>query len=142
MTDFGVETVELDLPPFVGAISRRLHDAGLPTTSSRAADFARSLMLVRPITRRRLYWTARSVFVSDPAQVQAFDAVFSSIFGGRSGGEDLELDEVRTVSSPPDDRPRSEHNASRRSSDQRDLHPTVSSAPPIYSLSPSMPACA
>jgi uncharacterized protein len=130
VTDFGVETVELDLPPFVGAISRRLHDAGLPVTPSRSADFARSLTLVRPITRRRLYWTARAVFVSDPAQVQAFDAVFSSIFGGRSDREDIELDDVRTVTSPPDDRPRSEHNASRRSSDQRDLHATVSSAPP------------
>ena len=27
---FGVETIELDLPPLAGAFSRRLHDAGVP----------------------------------------------------------------------------------------------------------------
>jgi len=102
VTDFGVETIELDLPPLVGALSRRLHDAGLPITPARAADFACSLTLVRPLTRRRLYWTARAVFVSDPAQVKAFDAVFFSVFGGRVEGEDLELDDPQTVASPLD----------------------------------------
>ena len=43
---------------------------------------------MRPITRRRLYWTARSVFVSDQAQVEAFDAVFCSVFGGARRGEE------------------------------------------------------
>ena len=57
----GVETIQLDLPPLVAALSRRLHDRGLPVTPARSADFARALALVRPITRRRLYWTARSV---------------------------------------------------------------------------------
>ena len=50
----------------------------------RAVDFARALTLVRPISRRRLYWTARGVFVSDRAQVPAFDRVFFSVFGGRA----------------------------------------------------------
>ena len=76
-----METIELDLPPLAGAFSRRLHDAGLPITPDRPAEFARALTLVRPLTRRRLYWTARGVFVSDPAQVRAFDAVFASVFG-------------------------------------------------------------
>ena len=35
-------------------------------TPARSADFARALALVRPVTRRRLYWTARAVLVSDP----------------------------------------------------------------------------
>ena len=95
VTAFGVETIELDLPPLVGSFSRRLYDAGLPITPARAADFAHSLTLVRPITRRRLYWTARAVFVSDPAQVKAFDAVFFAVFGSRVDGEDLELDDDR-----------------------------------------------
>ena len=73
----------LDLPPLVGALSRRLHDAGVPTTPARAAELARALDLVRPISRRRLYWTARAVLVSDAAQVKPFDAVFWSIFGDR-----------------------------------------------------------
>ena len=87
VTDFGVETVELDLPPLAGALGRRLHDAGVPVTPERSADFARALTLVRPLSRRRLYWTARGVFVSDRSQVQAFDAVFCSIFGGPEADE-------------------------------------------------------
>ena len=109
---FGVETIVLDLPPLVGAFSRRLHDAGVPITPTRAADFARALTLVRPITRRRLYWTARGVFVSDPAQVGAFDAVFFSVFGSRADSDELDLEEVRTIASPPDDRPKPEHEVS------------------------------
>jgi hypothetical protein len=130
-TVFGVETVTLDLPPLVAALSRRLHDAGLPITPWRSADFARALTLVRPVTRRRLYWTARAVFVSDPAQVEAFDAVFFAVFGGRAAGEDLdlELEDARTVASPPDDRPTSEHPAPARDPERRDLRTNVSPAP-------------
>ena len=101
---FGVETIHLDLPPLVGAFSRRLHDVGVAITPGRAADFARALTLVRPITRRRLYWTARGVLVSDPAQVEAFDAVFSSVFGSRAERTDFDPEDARTVGSPPADR--------------------------------------
>ena len=80
---FGVETIELDLPPLASAFGRRLHDAGVPVTPARAADFAHALELVRPVARRRLYWTARSVFVTDRSQVAPFDAVFASVFGAR-----------------------------------------------------------
>ena len=125
MTDFGVETIELDLPPLVGAMSRRLHEAGVPITPARAADFAHSLTLVRPITRRRLYWTARAVFVSDPAQVKAFDAVFFSVFGNRAEGEDFDPEDSRTVASPADDRPQSE----LRTLDREGSGTSVSSSP-------------
>ena len=76
-----VETVLLDLPPLVAALSRRLHEAGLPVSAERAARFADALAVVRPISRRRLYWTARAVFVSDPTQGVAFDEVFAAVFG-------------------------------------------------------------
>jgi uncharacterized protein with von Willebrand factor type A (vWA) domain len=81
VTDFGVETVVLDLPPLAGALGRRLREAGLPVTPARSAEFARALELVRPVSRRRLYWTARGMLVSDASQVQAFDRVFSEVFG-------------------------------------------------------------
>ena len=71
----------LDLPPLAGAFSRRLHDAGVPVTPARAADFARSLGLTRPVSRRRLYAVARAVFVTDPAQRAVFDRVFREAFG-------------------------------------------------------------
>jgi uncharacterized protein len=107
-----VETVQLDLPPLVGAFSRRLHDAGLPMTPGRSTDFAQALTLIKPITRRRLYWTARAVFVSDHAQVKAFDAVFFSVFGNREPADDFDPQDAQTVAAPPDERPRSEHKTS------------------------------
>jgi uncharacterized protein with von Willebrand factor type A (vWA) domain len=114
MTDpgvIGVETITLDLPPLAAALSRRLHDCGLPITPGRTADFARALTLVRPIARKRLYWTARALFVTDPAQVKAFDEVFFSVFGTRQRGDDSEPEDAQTVASSPDDRPSAEHEA-------------------------------
>jgi uncharacterized protein len=78
---FRVETIELDLPALVGAFGDRLRLAGLPVSADTAGRFAQALVLIRPISRRRLYWTARAVFVSDRAQVKAFDAVFRAVFG-------------------------------------------------------------
>jgi uncharacterized protein with von Willebrand factor type A (vWA) domain len=105
VTDFGVETIELDLPPLAAGLSRRLHDAGVPMTPERPADFARALTLVRPVSRRRLYWTARSVFVSDPAHAAAFDRVFFSVFGSLASDDAVSLDERRIEGAPPDERP-------------------------------------
>ena len=77
------ETVHrLDLPATVGAFARRLHEAGVPLPPARSADLARAFELVRPVARRRLYWTARAMVVTDPSQVPAFDAVFASVFRG------------------------------------------------------------
>ena len=95
---FGVETISLDLPALVGALSRRLHDAGLPVTPARAADVARALTLVRPVSRGTLYWTIRSVVVTEDTQVKVFDAVFAEVFGGASDDQpEVELEDVTTV---------------------------------------------
>ena len=83
-----VETVCLDLPATVGAFARRLHGAGLPMTPARSADLAHALALVRPVSRRRLYWTARAIVVTDPTQLKAFDAVFAAVFGGPQTRDD------------------------------------------------------
>ena len=78
---FSVETVVLDLPALAGRLGQRLHDAGVPVVPARSADLARALTLVRPISRSRLYWTARAVLVSDQVHVAAFDRVFAQVFG-------------------------------------------------------------
>ncbi len=83
---FAVQTIALDLPPLVAAFGRRLQAAGVPVTVERDVNFARALTLVAPISRRRLYHTARAVLLSDPTQVAAFDAVFAAVFGGPSPG--------------------------------------------------------
>ncbi len=105
MTAFRVETIELDLAPLAAALSRWLRDAGVPTTPERPADFARALTLVRPVSRRRLYWTARSVFVSDPAHVAAFNAVFASVFGAPAGDEREPSEDAPAAAAAPDERP-------------------------------------
>jgi uncharacterized protein with von Willebrand factor type A (vWA) domain len=107
---FTVETIELDLPAVVAAFSRRLHRAGVPMTAERAARFADALKLVRPITRRRLYWTARAVLVSDASQGKSFDNVFFSVFGARRGRDEPEADDMRSVPSSLDQRPGPERN--------------------------------
>ncbi len=127
---FEVETIHLDLPPLVGALSRRLHDAGVPMTPERSADLARALTLVKPLTRRRLYWTARALTVSDRTQVRAFDAVFFAVFGGAREAHDVDPEQEPTVASPADDRPRPEHESSSAASVEQDQRVSVSSAPP------------
>jgi uncharacterized protein with von Willebrand factor type A (vWA) domain len=109
---FGVETIELDLPALAGAFSRRLHDAGLPMTPARSADLARAIALVRPISRRRLYFTARAIAVTDRTQLRVFDAVFREIFGSGARDDSFDLDDVESVSTPADDRPAVEHRTS------------------------------
>ena len=108
MTAFAVETVELDLPALAGAFGRRLHGAGVPVTAQRSAQFARALALVRPLSRRALYWTARAVFVSDNSQLSAFNAVFAAVFG-QLGEESAQVPRgLDTVAVPPDARESSE----------------------------------
>src|SRR6476659_9357319 len=102
---FRVETVDLDLPELAGALSTRLREAGLPVTPERAAGFARALAIVRPVGRTRLYWTARAVFVSDPAQVGAFDAVFFSVFGGAVHAASPVDDPASSAAAAGDERP-------------------------------------
>jgi hypothetical protein len=106
--EFGVETIHLDLAALAGSLGQRLRDADVPVTPERSAEFARALALVRPDSRRRLYWTARSVFVSDRAQGKAFDTVFRSIFGDPVAPGPVEPDGVESVPAPHDARPRSD----------------------------------
>jgi len=101
MRAFGVETIELDLPALTAGFARRLHDAGLPMTPDRPAAFANALSLVRPVSRRRLYWTARSIFVSDQAHARIFDRVFREVFGAVAEPPLAGA----TQPAPPDDRP-------------------------------------
>jgi uncharacterized protein len=99
---FRLRTLTLDVPALAGAFSRRLHDAGVPVAPERAAWFAQALAVVEPISRRRLYWTARAAFVSDLSQVRAFDAVFASVFGSASALDAVADPETGpTESAPP-----------------------------------------
>jgi len=130
-TPFAVETIHLDLPAVAGAFTRRLHDAGLPVTAARSADLAQALALVRPVSRRRLYWTARAVLVSDPAQVAVFDSVFRSVFGGPAVGDAFQPEQPQTPAIAPDDRVAPHGSTSARESMGSDARQGMWSSPPI-----------
>jgi hypothetical protein len=109
MTAFRVRTAVLDLPPLVGALARRLHDAGVPVDAERAARLAEALAVVRPEARRRLYWTVRSVLVSDLSQVQIFDRVFAAVFGGAAElPAEILIEDVHQAPVQADERPDSD----------------------------------
>ena len=101
---FGVETVELDLPAVAGAFAQRLHEAGMPVTPARSADVARALAIVRPQSRRRLYWTMRSVLVTDPAEVRIFDRAFREVFGDGRPDQAFEPDEQHVTAAEEEQR--------------------------------------
>jgi hypothetical protein len=126
--EFGVETVHLDLPPLAAMLGKRLRDAGVPVTPERSAGFARALTLVRPESRRRLYWTARAMFVTDRAQLPAFDAVFGAVFGAEPVTDAPDLADARTVPAPPDQRPAADRESSAAES-ARDRRANVASSP-------------
>ncbi len=105
---FRVETIELDLPALAGAFSHRLRLAGLPTSADLASRFAKALALARPVSRQRLYWTARAVFVSDRSHVKAFDSVFKSVFGGTPAPAGPAPENAATEPAPDDVRPASD----------------------------------
>ena len=115
---FEVETITLDLAPLVGAFGQRLRHAGIPVTPERSAAFARALTIERPQSRRRLYWTARSIFVTDRAHGPAFDGVHGEVFGDLAVSDPAAPDDARTEPAPPDERPLTEaagpHPAGRR----------------------------
>jgi uncharacterized protein len=94
---FGVETVQLDLPAFVGAFCRRLHEAGVTVSAERAAQLAGALALTQPVGRRRLYFTVLAVIVTDPSQRAAFDRVFAEVFGAGRAADELPLDQRRLL---------------------------------------------
>jgi uncharacterized protein with von Willebrand factor type A (vWA) domain len=72
----------IDLPAFASAFGRAVHDAGIPVTPERSARFALALSLAPPPTKARLYWAARTVFVSGRDQLATFDRAFAAVFEG------------------------------------------------------------
>ncbi len=107
---FRVRPLGLDLPAVAATFSRRLHDAGVPVSTERATWFAQALHVVEPVARRRLYWTARGVFVTGHDQIRAFDAVFREVFGPATdradGAPEAPTDPDAPAELPPSDEPR------------------------------------
>ncbi|MBA3746816.1 MAG: VWA domain-containing protein [Solirubrobacterales bacterium] len=99
---FGIEDLTLDLPALVGAFSQRLHAAGMPVTPSQTQQYAHSLALIKPVSRRRLYWATRAIFVTGFIQVPTFDRVFREVFG-TSGKSTFDESDVELEPAAPKD---------------------------------------
>ncbi len=86
-------TLDVDIAALAGALGHRLYDAGVSVTPDQSQLFAMSLQHVKPTTMRQLYFTTRSIFVTDPDELPIFDRVFALVFdpaGSRPGGYDAE----------------------------------------------------
>ncbi|MFF1738348.1 vWA domain-containing protein [Streptomyces mirabilis] len=76
-----------DLPELAALFTAALHDAGIAVGPDRTRSFARALTLLAPSTTRELRHCALATLVSDPEQIEPFDAVFREVFGGPADRE-------------------------------------------------------
>jgi hypothetical protein len=72
---------DVDLVGLASGFGHRLHDADMPVTPTQSEQYARSLLITHPTSRRRLYFTTRAIFVTDFEDVPTFDRVFAEVFG-------------------------------------------------------------
>src|SRR5205085_10924666 len=73
-------TLDLDLAALAGALGQRLYDAGMSVTPDQSQRYAMSLQLVMPSTLRQLYFTTRSIFVTDSDEIALFNRIFARVF--------------------------------------------------------------
>ena len=70
----------VDRAAFAVGLAGRLRRAGVPCGLTAVDDFVRSLAACPPLSRDRLYWTARVSLVRRQGDLAAFDRVFAGVF--------------------------------------------------------------
>src|SRR5215207_2527953 len=70
----------IDRAAFAVALSQRLRGAGVAVDLTATETFSRSLAVLPPIDRGRLYWLSRITLVRDERDLSAYDAVFAAVF--------------------------------------------------------------
>jgi uncharacterized protein with von Willebrand factor type A (vWA) domain len=71
-----------DLAAFAAALVARLRGAGVLVSANGQAGFVQALRQLVPDTTSALYWAARLTLVNRMEDLVAFDALFTSLFGG------------------------------------------------------------
>jgi uncharacterized protein len=106
----------VDLAEVTGRFAQALHAAGVPVTPERAGRLAATLGLDFPTTTAELYWLARVTLVADRTQLDAFDRVFRSVFGGHLDVADHRGDANAppSVEARPGDERRHDHRPDRQ----------------------------
>ncbi|HEX6247878.1 MAG TPA: VWA domain-containing protein [Nocardioidaceae bacterium] len=98
------EALAPDLATAAAGFGGLLRAAGVPASPERCSRFAAGVALARPVTVTELYWLARVTLLDRHDQVDAFDRVFASVFGGVA---DVAADRGDTAAPkpPPQTRP-------------------------------------
>jgi uncharacterized protein with von Willebrand factor type A (vWA) domain len=78
------EAAEPDLAEISARFAHLLHAAGVAVSPERAGRWASAIRLARPGRRGELYWLGRVTLTLDRAEIETYDAVFASVFGGLS----------------------------------------------------------
>lgn len=71
-----------DLAAVAARFAARLHALGVEVAPDRAGRFAASVRLARPATTHELYWLGRVTLAATPAEIAAYDRVFTEVFRG------------------------------------------------------------
>ena len=87
----------MDRAAFAVALAARLRQSGVPVGFTGIETLVRALAVSPPDDLSRLYWAARISLVRQYWELEVFDAVFASVFGGSSFG----LDPHARRSAPP-----------------------------------------
>src|ERR1700691_4743058 len=82
--DYGAP--EPDCAALAAALAGALPTAGLPAGPDRAERLARALTVMRATTIAELHACALATMVSGPGQIDAFERVFSEMFGAGPAG--------------------------------------------------------
>jgi uncharacterized protein len=111
MTDANTSEGTIDLAAIAARFAARLHAVGVEVGPDRAGRFAASLHLARPATIHELYWIGRVTLAGTPAEVSAYDRVFTDVFRGlvdvadsRGDQNQPTLDELSAGEQLPDQR--------------------------------------
>lgn len=103
----------IDLAAVASRMAERLHAVGVEAGPDRAGRFASSLRLARPVRTSELYWLGRVTLTATPAEIAAYDRVFTEVFRGlvdtadsRGDQHQPRIDELSAGEQLPDRRDR------------------------------------
>lgn len=101
----------VDLAVVAARFAERLHAVGVEVGPDRAGRFAASIRIARPATTHELYWIGRVTLAGTPAEIAAYDRVFTHVFrglvdvaDGRGDENQPKIDELSAGEQLPDQR--------------------------------------
>lgn len=89
----------VDVAVLAGAFTERLRSVGIDVGLAATHRFAAALNVCPPTNTQSIYWVARVCFVSDPSQIERFDAIFRLVFD--SDGLPIRPKERNLAQRPP-----------------------------------------